>query len=134
MIIDLAPNAAQSPTPPAVGIFWRVDGIVVIDRSTLDTAEPYGDCLTHAAGHYERWLEWQLLGAPSLRALGYPGAIATTEYDDWPRGRIVYEVVRRRFVLYADRRLQKPVIIAALKEAFGLSDAEVAVRSDPHYR
>ena len=134
MTIGLAPNAAQSPTPPAVGIFWCVDGIVVIDRSTLKTAEPYGDCLTHAAGHYERWLEWQLLGAPRLRALGFPEAIATTEYDDWPRGRIVYEVVLRRFVLYADRRLQKPVIIAALKGAFGLGDAEVVVRSDPHYR
>lgn len=134
MTIGLAPNAAQSPTPPAVGIFWRVDGIVVVDRSTLDTAEPYGDCLTHAAGHYERWLEWQLLGAPSLLALGYPVAIATTEYDDWPRGRVVYEVVPRRFVLYADRRLQKPVIIATLKEAFGLSDAAVVIRSDAHYR
>ena len=134
MTTGLAPNAAHSPTPPAVGIFWRVDGFVVIDRSTLDAAEPYGDCLTHAAGHYERWLEWQLLGAPGLRALGYPGAIATTEYDEWPRGRIVYEVVLRRFVLYADRRLQKPEIIAALKGAFGLSDAEVVVRSDPHYR
>ena len=134
MTIGLTPNAAQSPTPPAVGIFWRVDGFVVIDRSTLDTAEPYGDCLTHAAGHYERWQEWQLLGAPSLRALGFPEAIATTEYDDWPRGRIVYEFVLRHFVLYADRRLQKPEIIAALKEAFGLGDVEVVVRSDAHYR
>jgi len=134
MTIGLAPNAVQSPTPPAVGIFWRVDGFIVIDRSTLDTAEPYGECLTHAAGHYERWEEWQLLGAPSLLALGYPGAIATTEYDDWPRGRIVYEVVLRRFVLYADRRLQKPEIIAALKGAFGLGGSEVVVRSDAHYR
>ena len=134
MTIGLAPNAAQSPTPPAVGIFWRVDAFVVIDRSTLDTAEPYGDCLTHAAGHYERWLEWRMLGAPRSIALGHPGAIATTEYDEWPRGRIVYEIVPRRFVLYADRRLQKPEIIAALKRAFGLGDAAVVVRSDPHYR
>lgn len=134
MTIGLAPDAAQSPTPPAVGIFWRVDGILVIDRSPLEEAEPYGDCRTHAAGHYERWQEWQALGVPSLRAIGYPKSIATTEYDDWPRGRIVYEVVPQRFVLYADRRLQKPEIIAALKRAFGLGDAEVFVRSDLHYR
>lgn len=48
------------PTPPAspepcVGIFWRVGGVLVVDRSTLAEAEPYGDPLTHAAGHYERW-------------------------------------------------------------------------------
>jgi hypothetical protein len=93
-----------------------------------------GHSRAHAAGHYERWEEWQLLGAPKLLALGYPGAIAITEYDDWPRGRVVYEVVLRRFVLYADRRLQTPEIIAALNGAFGLGDAEVVVQSDPHYR
>ena len=30
-------------------------------RSTLDEAEPYGEFITHAAGHYERWQEWQEL-------------------------------------------------------------------------
>ena len=29
---------------------------------------------------------------------------------------------------------KKPEIIAALKRAFGLGDAAVVVRSDPHYR
>jgi len=58
-------------TEPSVGIFWRVGEVLVADRSTLAEAEPYGDCLTHAAG---------------------PGAaqvadIASTEYDAWPRGR-----------------------------------------------
>jgi hypothetical protein len=130
----VAPRSALAPTPPAVGIFWRVKGVLVIDRSTLDEAEPYGDCITHAAGHYERWQEWQALGIPSLTALGYPGPIASTEYDEWPRGRIIYETPPRRFVLYADRRLQTPEIIAAIKVAFGLNQAEVMVRSDAHYR
>lgn len=123
-----------APTPPAAGIFWRVNGVLVIDRSTLDEAEPYGDCLGHAAGHYERWQEWQALGAARRATLGYPDLIASTEYDQWPRGRIVYETLARRFVLYADRRLQKPAIIDALKAAFGLNQAEVIIRSDAHYR
>jgi len=130
MKIVLAPKAAIAPTPPAVGIFWRVNGVLVIDRSTLDDAERYGDCITHAAGHYERWQEWQALGMARLVAVGYPGRIGWTEYDQWPRGRIVYETLTRRFVLYADRRLQKPDVIDVLKTAFGLNDAEVFVRSD----
>jgi hypothetical protein len=134
MKIVLAPNAAIAPTAPAVGIFWRVNRILVIDRSTLDEAEPYGDCLTHAAGHYDRWQEWQALGIAWLEAAGYPDRIAWTEYDQWPRGRIVYETPRQAFVLYADRRLQKPDVINALKTTFGLNDAEVIVRSDSHYR
>jgi hypothetical protein len=130
----VAPRAALALTPPTVGIFWRVNGVLVIDRSTLDAAEPYGDCITHAAGHYERWQEWQALGIAGLVATGYPNSILSSEYDQWPRGRIVYETPTRRFVLYADRRLQKPDIINALKAAFGLKQARVIVRSDAHYR
>jgi hypothetical protein len=95
MKVVVAPKAALEPTPPAVGIFWRVDGVIVIDRSTLDEAEPYGDSLTHAAGHYERWQEWQALGVARLTVLGYPGRIVWTEYDQWPRGRIVYQTATR---------------------------------------
>ena len=134
MTIIITPHAAVAPTQPAVGIFWSVAGVLVIDRSTLDNAEPYGDCITHAAGHYDRWQEWQALGGAGLALAGYPACIASTEYDEWPRGRIVYETPARRFVLYADRRLHKPVIIDALKAAFGLKQAEVIVRSDSHYR
>jgi hypothetical protein len=68
-----------------------------------------------------------------LAAGGYPDSIAWSEYDQWPRGRIVYETPTRHFVFYADRRLQKPDVIDSLKTAFGLNDAEVIVRSDSHY-
>jgi hypothetical protein len=134
--IIVAPKSALAPTRPSVGIFWRVNGVLVIDRSTLDEAEPYGECITHAAGHYECWQEWQELGGARLAAKGYPDRIASTEYDQWPRGRIVYETPTRRFVIYADRRLQKPDIIDALKTAFGLTESEliVRIRSDSHYR
>jgi hypothetical protein len=117
-----------------VGIFWYVAGVLVVDRSALSEAETYGDCLTHAAGHYQRWQEWQALGVTRLAAMGYPVPIASTEYDEWPRGRIVYETPVQRFVIYADRRLQAPATIDAIKTAFGLGDAEVIVKSDLHYR
>ena len=119
---------------PAVGIFWRVADCLVLDRSVLAEAEPYGDCLTHPGGHYERWEAWQALRVPALRAAGLPAEIAESEYDDWPRGRVVYEVSARRFVLYADRRLHAREIIELLRTTFGLQDATVAVRADPHYR
>ncbi len=131
--------ALGSPTlsaarTPSVGIFWRVSGQLVADCSALNEAEQYGDCITHAAGHYERWQEWQALGAARLAARGYPGQIISTEYDEWPRGRVVYETPHNRFILYADRRLQHPEIVGAIKKAFGLGDVETVVRSDSHYR
>ncbi len=134
MSIMFAPRSALTPTAPAVGIFWRVGDVLVIDRSTLDEAEPYGDYITHAGGHYERWQEWQALGGTRLAAKGYPVVIASTEYDEWPRGRVVYETPQRRFILYTDRRLQRKEVIDPIKKAFGLGDAETVVRSDSHYR
>ena len=133
-MIQVVPTAAVDRTPPSLGIFWCVAGVLVIDRSTLDEGEGYGDCLTHAAGHYDRWENWRALGTERLRAIGFPDCIESTEYEEWPRGRIVYETPAKRFVLYADRRLQKPGTITALKRAFGLLEAEVVVMSDSHYR
>jgi hypothetical protein len=119
---------------PCVGIFCRVGEVLVVDRSTLAEAEPYGDCLTHAAGHSERWEQWRRLGPTRLAKLGYPRSIASTECDAWPRGRIVYEKAAMRFVIDADRRLQTAALTAALKTAFRLENPETIVMSDLHYR
>ena len=132
--VAVAPNTLRVATASSVGIFWRMIDILVIDRSTLDEAETYGDCITHSAGHYERWEGWQALGATRLASMGYPVRIVSTEYDEWPRGRIVYETMSQRFVIYADRRLQAPDTIDAIKTAFGLGEATVIVKSDLHYR
>lgn len=122
------------PTLPAVGIFWRVSDVLVVDRSTLNEAELYGDCMTHSAGHYERWLQWQALGGARLKEAGYPSLIVTTEYDEWPRGRVVYETLSDRFMIYADRHLQRPEIVVALKTLFGITTADVVIKNDLHYR
>src|SRR5689334_14339289 len=66
MPLVIAPTSATAPTNPAIGIFWRTNRTLVIDRSTLDQAAPYGDCLTHEAGHYQRWQQWQALGPAGL--------------------------------------------------------------------
>lgn len=134
MTAKLAPNQASEPTPPAVGIFWLIEDVLVVDRSIRHEAEPYGDCVTHAAGHYERWQEWQAMGPAKLKSLGYPPIIVSSEYDEWPRGRVVYDTEARATILYADRRIQKPRYVAALQLAYGLAGTEVRVRSDAHYR
>ena len=103
----LAPQDTGTRPEPAVGIFWRVAGALVVDRTPLSRAEPYGDCLTHGPGHYERWEAWQQLGPRGLREQGHPGAILVTEYDEWPRGRVVYEVPS------AVRALRRPPVATA---------------------
>lgn len=133
MTLVIAPRLS-SPPEPCVGVFWVLKDTLLIDRSTLPEAESYGDCLTHSGGHYELWERWQATGAGALRSLGYPMKILSSEYDAWPRGRVVFETIPRRFTIYADRRLQRPTTVSALIDAFGLTDSRHVVRSDPHYR
>jgi len=134
MKLTLAPAAAAEPAQPSVGIFWRVGDHLLVERTPLAQAEPYGDCLTYSGGHYERWEVWQRLEAKQLRVDGFPSQISCSEYDHWPRGRVVYERPGKRFVIYADRRLQRPELVAQLRAAFGLLDTASMVLSDPHYR
>jgi hypothetical protein len=52
---------------------------------------------------------------PALRAI-----VRSYEYEDWPRGRIVFDRARDLFVLYADRKLLTPATIARIATQFHL--------------
>ena len=133
MNLLIAPATLSPVTAPSVGIFWRVGDHLLVDRSTLEEAEEYGDCLTHGGGHCEQWEVWQELPAASWYGTRLSAALRDSEYEDWPRGRIVFERETAKFILYMDRRLQILQVISALVEAFGLTGAAVVVRSDAHY-
>lgn len=53
---------------------------------------------------------------PSLCAL-----IRAHEYEDWTRGRIVFDQSKDRFVLYADRKLMLPGTIPRIQKRFSIS-------------
>ncbi|WP_246777226.1 hypothetical protein [Microvirga sp. VF16] len=107
---------------------------MINDKTDLSNAEPYGEFLTHPKGHYEFWEELRRGGAEPLKRRGWPTTILAYEYEQWPRGRIVYNTKTNFFTLYADRKLQSPAIINQIISEFGLASENCAVQSDPHYR
>lgn len=131
-------SGAECAAVPRVGIFWLVaEGqrdMLVTDSVPLTEAEPYGDCLTHPRGHYEMWDRWRLAGPSWLKSNGLPTAICRTEYEEHPRGRIVYERPAELFIIYADRRLQIERTVRLIVEAFRLAGERFEIRSDDHYR
>lgn len=131
--MNIAPASARRDIGPSVGIFWSIDNTLLLDRSPLAQAELYGDCLTHPDGHYEQWERWRRLGIRQLRRLGYPTIITTTEYEAWPRGRVVYDKPKAQFIIYADRRLHTQAIVSVLVAAFGLANQSWRVMADAHY-
>lgn len=119
---------------PMVGIFWWVGDRLLASGCTLGDAEPADDWLDYPGGHAEHWDRWQAAGAAWLRRNAFPVAIMSSEYDEHPRGRIVFDRHHGKFLLYADRRLQTPDTLLEIKTVFGLACENVEVLSDEHYR
>ena len=125
--------------PACVGIVWgiadaRKPPLLIFDLTPLALAEPYGDFLTHPDGHHEIWERWRRLGPAGLARRGLPALIVWHEYEDFPRGRVVFDTGTGRSTLYADRRLRHPSVIRDILHAFGLDPSLCDLRSDPHYR
>ena len=80
-----------------------------------------------------------ILGARWPEALGvkqeFEKALArSSEYEDWPRGRIVFDRLRDLFILYADRKLITPATIARIATQFHLPAERTEVQTDLHYQ
>ena len=121
---------------PSVGIFWVVEtgpgeARLLTAGCSLEAAEPYGDFLTFAGGHYEVWEGWRNIKDhdPALRTV-----VRTFEYEDWPRGRIVFDQMKKPFILYADRKLMLPDTITEIQARFALSPDKTIVETDFHYQ
>jgi hypothetical protein len=111
VIANIHPPTRHAKKEPSVGVFWVVGGKLAIDSTPLDDAEPYGDYLTHARSHLEAWSLFQQSGTVP----------ADVEYEEVPRGRVVYNPKTRRFTLLADRCiLRDKGIISKIMSAMSL--------------
>jgi len=131
-------NRTMPPADSFVGIFWAVQeqgsaAILLEHRCSLNEAEPYGSMLTCPHGHYDVWEQWRK--GIDIRRAAAASLIAMCEYEEWPRGRIVYDTESERFVLYADAQiLRRPALMAAIHERFGLPTDRADAKPDNHYR
>ena len=121
---------------PSVGIFWLVGNgpagaRLLAEGCSVKAAEPYGDCLTFADGHYDVWARWRKARGDD-RAL--QGLVRSWEYEDWPRGRIVFDRAKGRFILYADRRLLLPETLDLIRKRFSIASENSIVETDQHYQ
>jgi hypothetical protein len=110
---------------PHVGIFWVVRGKLVTDSTALSDGEPYGDNLTHPRSHIDVWEQWRL-------GSKVPGE---SEYEDSPRGRVVFNTKTRRFSLMADRCILKDEnVVKKIMSELHLPSKITDTGTDEHYR
>src|SRR5438045_3292981 len=78
---------------PRLGIFWLVDGKLLIDSAPRGEGEQYGDHLTYPGSHIHVWERWRQVGKAPVES----------EYEEFPRGRVMYGTT---FALLADRHIE----------------------------
>jgi hypothetical protein len=108
-----------------VGIFWRVDSVIIVDAVSQEKAEPYGDAIQYS-GHYD----FHEAFVPDTK---HDYRFKVHDYDYYPRGRVVFFPNKNRFVLYADSCLTSDDIQMVIS-LFGLDGQVVQVAEDEHYR
>jgi hypothetical protein len=115
---------AAKAAEPHVGIFWLVDGKLLIDSTALGKAEAYGEFKIHSGDHISVWAELQQNGtAPS-----------DMEYEEAPRGRVMYNTRTRRFTFLADRCiLGDKGVVRKIMSAMNLP-VDTQADTDSHYR
>jgi len=119
-----SPRKQSAAPEPRLGIFWLVNGKLLIDSAALSECEQYGDHLNYPGSHIRLWERWQQVGK----------APAESEYEEFARGRIMRDTKTKKFSLFADKCiLTRKDLIAAIKKKLGLPK-ETSVGTDPHYR
>ena len=108
---------------PQVGVFWLFRSRLVIKGTDLNNAERWGEYL-NAPSHEAAWTQCQ-------RECLVPNDV---EYDNPPRGRVVFDPNRQQFHLYADTCiLNIPEFVDEIRRRLNLP-ASTQVGPDDHYR
>jgi hypothetical protein len=109
---------------PRLGIFWLADGKLLIDSAPLSECEQYGDHLNYPGSHINVWEQWRQVG----------NAPAESEYEEFPRGRVIYDTKAKRFALLADRCILKQKNLTAKIRSELYLPKTLTSRTDSHYR
>ena len=120
----------------SVGIFWFYRGILMRVITPVAEAEQRGSKRDSPLAHVDEWPR-----VVRRHRAEYP-QLELFEYDEIPRGRVIFDTVTRVFTVYMDPTLfrdgeprlgPRPEVRAALLAAFALDGERVAFSTDPHY-
>jgi hypothetical protein len=112
-------------TAPQVGIIFFFDGKLWIESTPVEKAGNYGECKIHDGNHVDFW----------ERLISEGLVPQDDEYQNIPRGRVVFNQSSGRYQLLLDRCiLRRKKIVAAIKRQMGLPLKRTDISTDSHYR
>jgi hypothetical protein len=131
----LCSKAGDEPKDAYVGPYWFARGdsgkvVLIAHRCALADAEKYGDFLTSPHAHYDLWESWRAQRPPD----GLAAIVREAEYEEWPRGRVVYNFVHNQFIVYGDKQVFEHKLQHRVLEHFGIPANRVEFSKDGHYQ
>lgn len=114
----------KGPAPPKIGIFWHYRGaLLVYSRAVSEVAESAG-FIDVDMSHYAYWRTFQIAD-PELEIL---------EYEEVPRGRVLYDAGKKLYKVYSSTRLiENQTIRELVLKTFCLPASGTVFESDLHY-
>ena len=110
---------------PKVAIFWALKGRLLFHTTPVDEAEDYAHFKIHPASHIDHWSKLQNAGTVPR----------DTEYEEFPRGRVIYDQSNGQFTVYADKCILKESgLVKEIMTALELPNQKTKWASDEHYR
>jgi hypothetical protein len=106
-----------------VGIFWVFHEKLLAATWALQAGEEYGDAINGLADHVNFWPQFQKQN-PELKKL---------DYQEVPRGRVLFSKTSQKFHIFMDKVLHKPKIKRAILKKFELPAAKTKFLTDSHY-
>lgn len=104
------------------GIFWEIEGKIYLEKKELEITKREEICgwVDYPGRHIDVWdKELQYL---------YPN----DDFATYPRGRCMYSVKDKSYVIYADRCINQKTMIE-IASLLGLKTGEYTVGRDTHY-
>jgi len=108
-----------------IGIFWIFDNKIFYKTQKLEDIKSINGFKDSDLAHYQ---VWDTIKKQYSKFYLY-------EYEDIPRGRVIYDVGRERFIIYCDENILKANVSRELiLEKFGLIEEKVVFKDDEHYK
>lgn len=111
-----------------VGIFWFYENALIARKIAVNELTP--DDIGMVDSPFEHITEWE------SRHIYLPGfkELVSTEYQEYPRGRVVYSNVTKKTTIYMDSSLFVKKYKTLLIDYFDLADCPVVWKKDSHYQ
>ena len=103
-----------------VGPFFLISGKIYSLKISILEGEQTGDFVNHPKSHFDFFKE--IPHGPY------------DDYENYPRGRVVYNKIKNVFYIYADKIItSNEQVIDCIKKDYNLENERVIVRRDSHY-